>query len=107
MQSQLWNRERCRVRSVIETIIGRFLFTKIMEVNALEVKPYRVCLLEDSLKVYTGAGIGYVTVGSISERDNPVIMEEREDKYSEIWGRLTSGAGWIRLKFTKKINQDE
>ena len=69
------------------------------------MKPYPVRLLKDSLEVYAGAGTDYVTVGSVSERDNPVITEEREDRHSELWGRLRSGAGWICLKSTEKINK--
>lgn len=68
------------------------------------IKPYKIRLLRDSLKVYAGPGTEYTTVGSLSKWDNSVIMEESEDRYSEKWGRLSSGAGWIILKYVEKID---
>lgn len=64
--------------------------------------PYEVRLLWDSADVYAGPGTEYVIVGSVSDWDDLFIVEEKEDRNSEIWGRLKSGAGWIMLKNTKK-----
>lgn len=59
--------------------------------------PCAVKLLCDKVIVYTGAGYEYVTVGSVTENDRPVITEVREGKKSTLWGNLKSGAGWIPL----------
>lgn len=68
------------------------------------IKPYKIRLLRDSLKVYAGPGTEYTVVTSVSNWDNPVIMEEGEDRYSEKWGRLSSGAGWIILKYVERMD---
>lgn len=60
--------------------------------------PCKVKICADSVKVYTGAGYEYVTVGSVSDADNPVITEVKKGKNDILWGNLKSGAGWIPLK---------
>lgn len=68
--------------------------------------PYRIRLLQDAILVYTGAGIEYVSVGSISAKDRPEIIEEKEGKGAKLWGRLRSGAGWVPLDETEIITED-
>ena len=67
--------------------------------------PCNVKLLCYDVTVYTGAGYEYVTVGSISENNRPVITEIREGKNSILWGSLKSGAGWIPLEQVEIIQQ--
>jgi len=65
--------------------------------------PCKVRVLSDSVTVYSGIGFEYVSVGSVSDKDYPEIVEMREGKESRLWGRLKSGAGWIPLDKTKII----
>lgn len=65
--------------------------------------PCKIRLLSDSVTIYTGAGYEYVTAGSVSDKDFPEIMEVREGKESNLWGRLKSGAGWIPLAKARMI----
>lgn len=65
--------------------------------------PYKIRLLEYTETVYAGAGVEYVVIGSVSERNQPEIVEERTGKGAERWGRLKSGAGWIMLDRTEII----
>lgn len=65
--------------------------------------PCKIRLLSDSITIYTGAGFEYVTIGSVSDKDFPEIMEVREGKESILWGRLKSGAGWIPLDNAKIV----
>lgn len=67
--------------------------------------PCSVKLLCDNVTIYTGAGYEYVTVGSISENDRPVITEIREGKRSILWGSLKSGAGWMPLEQVEIIRR--
>lgn len=60
--------------------------------------PCKIKICADSVQVYTGAGYEYVTVGSVSNADNPVIAEVKKEKHDKLWGRLKSGAGWIPLE---------
>ena len=65
--------------------------------------PCKIRLLTDSVTVYTGTGFEYITVGSVTNKEYPEIMEVREGKEAVLWGRLKSGAGWIPLDKTKII----
>lgn len=65
--------------------------------------PYKIKLLQDNIPVYTGAGTAYVKIGSISPRDYPQIIEEKEGNGARLWGRLKSGAGWVPLDETEMM----
>ena len=65
--------------------------------------PCKIRLLTDSVTVYTGTGFEYVTVGSVTDRDLPEIMEVQEGKEAILWGRLKSGAGWVPLDKAKIV----
>ena len=70
--------------------------------------PYGIKIYKDSIPLYTGAGIQYIRIGSISNRDIPItIIEERQGKGAVLWGRLKSGAGWIPLDDTSAITDRE
>lgn len=64
---------------------------------------YKIKIIEDSVPLYTGAGIEYAKIGSISNRDMTVIVEEHQGKGATVWGKLQSGAGWIPLDGTSEI----
>lgn len=56
----------------------------------------------DVLNIRSGAGIIYPVVGRINEtgiKKKYTIMEEKNG-----WGRLKSGAGWIKLTYTKRAS---
>lgn len=65
--------------------------------------PYKIKLLWDSVKVYTGPGKEYFSIASVSHRDTLEIIEKKEGKDERRWGRLKSGAGWIPLDHTQMI----
>lgn len=65
--------------------------------------PYRIRLLQDSLPLYTGAGTGYIMIGSVSDNGSLEIIEERNGKGAQLWGRLRTCAGWIPLDQTEII----
>lgn len=88
----MW-RDECNLKTQSQNIIGVQL-------------PCKIRLHCDSITVYAGAGSEYVTVGSVSNKDFPEIMEVREGKESRLWGRLKSGAGWIPLDKTKAVLDD-
>ncbi len=60
--------------------------------------PYKVRVTDDALNIRKGAGTSYSIVGVIRDRGIYTIVEE-----SNGWGKLKSGAGWIRLKYTSKM----
>lgn len=63
---------------------------------------YRVKITADVLKVRKGAGTSYGTNGSVKEGQVYTIVDEKYNGMTK-WGKLKSGAGWISLKYTKKL----
>jgi uncharacterized protein YgiM (DUF1202 family) len=73
-----------------------------------EVKPvekveentnFRVKVTAAALNVRKGPGVKYAISTVIRDKGVYTIVEES----NECWGKLKSGAGWINLKYTKKI----
>ena len=60
--------------------------------------PYIVQITADVLNIRKGPGTTYPVVGQIKDKGKYTIMEEKSG-----FGRLKSGAGWISLKYTRKI----
>ena len=83
----------------------------ITDVNAMikngnpEIKPepkpdasYLFKVTWDDLNIRTGPGIRYKVCGHITDKGIYTIVEEQNN-----WGRLKSGAGWICLRYGKKV----
>lgn len=70
--------------------------------NATGHSEFKVKTTCDSLNIRLGAGIEYKAVGEIKEKEGSkklyTITEVKNG-----WGRLKSGAGWIALAYTKKV----
>lgn len=60
--------------------------------------PYLVKVTADSLNIRKGAGTKYAITGVITNKGVYTIVEEKDG-----WGKLKSGAGWISLKYTKRV----
>ena len=59
---------------------------------------YKVKITATSLNIRKGAGTNYGINGSVKKGQVFTIVEEKDG-----WGKLKSGAGWIKLEYTKKI----
>lgn len=59
---------------------------------------YKVKITADTLNVRKGAGTGYKIVTAVKKNEVYTIVQEQNG-----WGKLKSGAGWISLKYTKKV----
>ncbi len=59
---------------------------------------YIVQITADSLNVREGAGTIYKIVTTVKKNEKYTIVEENNG-----WGKLKSGAGWIKLSYTKKV----
>ena len=75
------------------TIVGA---TQTSSTSTFE--PYMVRINVAALNIRKGAGTNYGITGCIRDRGVYTIVNE-----SNGWGKLKSGAGWISLKYTKKI----
>lgn len=57
----------------------------------------------DGVNIRKGAGTDYAIVGAIAQGGAYTIVAEKTGKDAKKWGKLKSGAGWIALDFTEKI----
>lgn len=60
--------------------------------------PYVVRITADALNVRAGAGTNYKINTVVHKNEAYTIVKEQSG-----WGKLKSGAGWISLKYTKKV----
>lgn len=60
--------------------------------------PYTVKVTADVLDVICGDGVDIKVACQIKKNESYTIVEEKDG-----WGKLKSGAGWICLKYTKKV----
>lgn len=59
---------------------------------------YLVKVTADALNIRSGPGTSYKIVGTIRNKGTFTIIQEKNG-----WGLLRSKAGWISLKYTKKV----
>lgn len=91
-----WNLTKYNAGSTQETASG--------EGGQAEVfKPYLITTTCDYLYIRKGPGKKYPTVGSIQEKEGKKKMYTIVGEVNG-WGELKSGAGYIFLEYTKKVN---
>lgn len=61
-------------------------------------KAYKVKITASALNVRSGAGTKYKVVTTVKKNDVYTIVQTKNG-----WGKLKSGAGWIKLSYTKKV----
>ena len=70
--------------------------------NATGHTEFKVKTTCDSLNIRMAAGVKYKVIGAIKEKEGSkklyLITEVKNG-----WGKLKSGAGWIALAYTKKV----
>lgn len=59
---------------------------------------YKVKITADTLNVRKSAGVAYKVVTTVKKNEVYTIVQELNG-----WGKLKSGAGWIKLSYTKKV----
>ena len=69
-----------------------------VESSKKEDEPFKIKINCESLNIRTGPGINYSVIGSLAKNIVYTIVETEN-----VWGRLKSGAGWVNLKYTKRI----
>ena len=68
-----------------------------------EQKGYLVKVTADGLNIRTGAGTSYPVVGVITDNGVYTIVDTMIVSGIK-WGKLKSGAGWIALNYTRKVD---
>jgi hypothetical protein len=63
-----------------------------------KINPYLVLITASTLNVRAGAGTNYRVATTVKKGQAFTIVDEKNG-----WGKLKSGAGWIDLRYTKKL----
>ena len=77
---------------------GAATANKATTVSTSKKVNYKVEITASSLNIRKGAGTSYAIAGSVKKGQVFTIVEEKNG-----WGKLKSGAGWIKLSYTKKL----
>lgn len=56
-----------------------------------------------ALNIRSGVGTNYEVTGVIKDKGVYTIVETKKSKDGGTWGKLKSGAGWINLKYAKRV----
>ncbi len=68
-------------------------------------QPYIVRITaDDGVNIRRGAGTNFSKVGAIGKGGAYTITYIRPGQGAKLWGRLKSGAGWIALDYTERID---
>ena len=86
---ELYNADKM-AKAIVKGITGK----EVVEA----FKPYKVKITADVLNVREKASTGAKLVTQVKEGQVYTIVEK-----SNGWGKLKSGAGWIKLSYTKKV----
>lgn len=84
--------------AITGTVNKKYLTAYKATTSANTFKPYKVQVTASVLNIRKGPGTGYVVVGSIRDQGIYTITQVKNG-----WGFLKSKAGWIYLKYTKKV----
>ena len=85
----------CKPGYTVYNSKGEAVFTAQSDANE---STFKVKVTADALNIRAGAGTGYKITGCIRDKGCYTITET-----SGNWGKLKSGAGWISLKYTKRL----
>ena len=66
--------------------------------------PYLVKITADELNIRAGAGTNHKVVGVIKDKGIYTIVDQAFGTGALLWGKLKSGAGWISLDYTQKVD---
>lgn len=86
--NKLWKRFK---KAILDTKVEK-------KPSKSESTSYKVKITADTLNVRSGAGTKYKVVGKVKKGEVYTITAT-----SNGWGKLKSGAGWIKLSYTQKL----
>ena len=64
---------------------------------------YMVKVTDAALNIRAGAGVANSITGVIRDYGCYTIVAETKTSDGETWGKLKSGAGWINLRYTRRV----
>lgn len=69
-----------------------------------EFKHYLVQTTKENIEIRSGAGTNHKVVGTIKSKGIYTIVDQAFGTGALLWGKLKSGAGWISLDYTQKVD---
>ena len=93
------NENEAKTESIMKPINSKY----VEHAKPLPFKEYKIKVTANSLNYRAGPGTEYAVNGTVSKDGVYTIVEEARDKNGGLWGKLKSGAGWIKLQYTEKI----
>ena len=97
--------KKCPAQMVNNSSEWKDFKTQVKEIlrDSSSFEPYLIKVTTD-LNIRDGAGTSHKVVGVIQEKYKGVYTIVAEKAVgNSLWGKLKSGAGWINLKYTKKV----
>lgn len=94
-------------QGILDFLIEGFYLTKkhgitneenMQKHETAKFQPYLVKITASALNVRVGAGVQYKIKTAVKKNEVFTIVEEKNG-----WGKLKSGAGWIKLIYTEKV----
>ena len=82
----------------VSNAANKYFTYKANPVQSTSDVPYVVRITADALNVRAGAGTNFKIKTVVHKNEAYTIIEEQSG-----WGKLKSGAGWISLKYTKRV----
>ena len=82
----------------VSNAANKYFTYKANPIQSTSGVPYIVRITADALNVRAGAGTNYKIKTVVHKNEAYTIIDEQSG-----WGKLKSGAGWISLKYTKKV----
>lgn len=88
-----------RSRSFFSTLVALMLLLCCLSAQAAAetLQPPYILPLPAGTEIYAAPSGGQTPSGRIDRDGSFTIVEERPDSAGALWGRLKSGAGWVRL----------
>ena len=90
--------QKAYAKAIADTIISYYGLKKTSTTKTTTTKGYKVKINTAVLNVRNGAGTNYKVNTTVKKNEVYTIIEEKNG-----WGKLKSGAGWIKLSYTKKV----
>jgi len=85
-------------KAIAEGILNKSISTKKQIFTPNAFKNYKVKITTNVLNIRKEANTNSKIVGTVKKNSVYTIVQEKKG-----WGKLKSGAGWIKLSYTKKV----
>ena len=86
------------MKNISRILILALALMLLLPACALAKKVPYTTFLEASDEIYSGPGEYYDYEKTVDKDNIYIIIQEKRDRYGNLWGKLKSGAGWVMLE---------